>query len=149
MSPLGRNPLWHSPGERFGRVVLIEHVRQPSHKHWRMRCDCGREFVRQISTLTGSANPSCGFQPCNPRGRSDVVTYAAAHYRLYAERGPARDYECVVCGGPAREWAYDYTDPSPLVAPTGTHYSMDSWRYRPMCCSCHTLHDNRTKESSQ
>lgn len=73
------------------------------------------------------------------------MSYAAAHYRIYAERGRAVGHICR-CGDVAREWAYDYTDPDTLIGPNDRPYSLDTNRYVPMCCSCHTSHDLNHKE---
>jgi hypothetical protein len=77
----------------------------------------------------------------HPRWRGDDASYGAAHDHLRTTRGPATAHECCGCGGPASQWAYDYSDPAPLRDGRGLLYSRDVARYRPMCPSCHKLHD--------
>lgn len=80
-----------------------------------------------------------------------VVEYQRAHRRVYRLWGRARRYPCVSCGQPARQWAYDGTDPSerrgydhtgsrkPLARPM--IFSIWPEFYMPMCNTCHRCHD--------
>lgn len=52
------------------------------------------------------------------RGRSEVVGYRGAHYRVRSTRGSAALHVCP-CGQPAAQWAYDNADPAELVADKG------------------------------
>lgn len=60
---MARNGLWYSPGKKFGKVELVEHVRQPTRQHWLMRCDCGREFIRAVNNVSRprKTKASCGY----------------------------------------------------------------------------------------
>ena len=62
--------------------------------------------------------------------------YDRAHRRVKALWGLARQYPCVKCGGPARHWAYDWTDPSSLE-----NYSHWPEFYMPLCFACHRHYD--------
>lgn len=76
------------------------------------------------------------------RKPDEQATYRAIHGRLAVERGPARLYACAECGGCAREWAYDYSDPTAKSSSQGP-FSVDLERYRPLCASCHKFEDTR------
>lgn len=81
----------------------------------------------------------------------------SAHKRVYRERGSASNYDCVCCGEPAQEWAYDHLDENEQRDADGKYagrpFSMDPMRYEPMCARCHRIIDmwinasiKRTKE---
>lgn len=74
---------------------------------------------------------------------SDHPGYWAVHKRLRAERGPASDHDCVDCGGGARDWSYDGTDPDPLLDSARHPYSADLSHYEPRCRACHMRQDER------
>lgn len=66
------------------------------------------------------------------------VGYWSVRNRLRTERGPAAAQACAECGGPAVDWSYDGSDPAERTcAYRGYRYSLDLWRYRPRCRSCH------------
>ena len=73
--------------------------------------------------------------------REPAMDYKAVHQRLRTKRGKAADHLCVECFGPAKEWAYDHTDPHPLTdwveGRSWVTYSADLDRYHPMCIKCH------------
>lgn len=82
----------------------------------------------------GDARPDVPVQARTPGG----VSYWSVHHRLGVERGPATALPCAECGGPARSWSYDGTDPDERTDPTqGYRYSLDLDRYRPRCRPCH------------
>ena len=68
--------------------------------------------------------------------------YRTTHDRLRRTRGPAKDYPCVSCGGPAREWAYQYTGTVLRDSQQNRAYSEDPADYAPMCSGCHRSFDN-------
>lgn len=79
-----------------------------------------------------------------------VVGYGAAHRRVYRAKGRAADHRCQHCGNPAKQWAYDHTDPNELAevqrirgVPTELVYSLDPIHYFPLCQPCHREHDGR------
>jgi hypothetical protein len=72
---------------------------------------------------------------------SDVVSYSQAHLRLKTDRGRADQYECISCGGQAREWAYMGDGSDALTDDLGRLYSTDQTAYEPMCVACHRRHD--------
>jgi hypothetical protein len=80
--------------------------------------------------------------PENPNWVGDAASYSAVHRRLWSERGKVGQYECRHCGKAAKNWAYDYTDPSPKFNEHGSPYSTDLGRYFPLCVSCHRKFDN-------
>ncbi|MYR05302.1 hypothetical protein GTV32_02740 [Gordonia sp. SID5947] len=89
------------------------------------------------------------FGPDHPRWVGDTASYDTAHQRVRAQRGPASDYACDYCGGPAYSWAYDYADPDEKIAgpgkAEGSPYSLDVNHYMPMCIRCHNRHDVNTR----
>lgn len=68
--------------------------------------------------------------------RSRGTSYGAARTWVATHRGKAAGYRCVECGGPARVWSYDGTDPEARTGPRGCRYSLDPGCYRPCCRSC-------------
>lgn len=51
-------------GIRYGRLVVIGRAREAGHRHWTMRCDCGKTKARQIDDVlramrNGVVSPSC------------------------------------------------------------------------------------------
>jgi hypothetical protein len=69
-----------------------------------------------------------------------MTCYAQAHEAVFEARGKASDYPCAKCGGPARDWSYDYQDPEQLVEDRHP-YSLDVDHYLPMCRLCHRRHE--------
>jgi 3-oxoacyl-[acyl-carrier protein] reductase len=59
------------------------------------------------------------------------------HHRVKKARGPASNYPCVDCGGPAQDWST--ADPS----------SDDVWaRFQPRCRKCHRRYDGAVGEGN-
>lgn len=82
--------------------------------------------------------------PGHPCWKGDECGYHAAHERVRRTRGRAADLDCVWCGGPAVQWAYDHSDSRVFAdAQDGQElpYSPDVWRYQPMCVPCHKRMD--------
>jgi len=85
----------------------------------------------------------------NSRWLGEAVSYAGAHARVYAARGPASAHACLHCGKAAQEWAYDHTDPDGKTevrardgrAPSPVPYSTDPAHYIPLCRTCHLKFD--------
>jgi len=81
---------------------------------------------------------------------SSFVTYAHAHARVKGMWGPAGQYECIKCSGPARDWCYDGSDPEEILgvrdtskrSPGLSWYSLYPEFYAPMCRSCHRQEDS-------
>lgn len=76
------------------------------------------------------------------------IGYRLAHTRVAATFGPAKQSPCIACGGQAREWAYDGTDPESIsgeIRVKGKLYPVTWSRfpefYMPMCFSCHRMLD--------
>lgn len=77
--------------------------------------------------------------------KGDIPTWGAIHRRLSRTRGPARNHDCVDCGGPAREWSYNGKDDGELMGKSGRFevaFSENLDNYEPRCCSCHRKFDN-------
>jgi len=78
----------------------------------------------------------------HPNYLGDQVGYSGLHIRLRKERGSAGNYKCVHCGGDAKHWAYDHTDPAEQTDEAYGVYSTDMSRYIPLCVSCHRVFDD-------
>lgn len=80
---------------------------------------------------------------------TDDPTYRTVHSRLQAERGPASDYRCVDCLGPADDWSYDNGDSAERVDPKTTcAYSLDADHYEPRCKRCHYRFDHHKAKTN-
>lgn len=83
-------------------------------------------------------------KPVRPYMPLGVPSYNRAHTKLYEERGSAKDYLCVACGGPAEHWALKH-DVDSLIdqwsAEKGKAYSLDPYAYQPMCVLHHFAYD--------
>ena len=77
------------------------------------------------------------------RGDSEPCrAYQSVHYRLVRDRGPARNYPCSSCAGPASDWAFQYPENRTEICPkTRRRYSTLTEDYAPMCRSCHLRFD--------
>lgn len=79
------------------------------------------------------------------RWSGDAVTYSGMHRRVASRRGPARDHDCINCGNPAQEWAYDHQDPKERRGTSNgqeVYFSLDPAHYEPRCVPCHRAFDN-------
>jgi hypothetical protein len=48
-------------GRRFGKLTVLEFShRVKQYKHWKVRCDCGRETTMRGTSLTSENSTSCG-----------------------------------------------------------------------------------------
>lgn len=75
--------------------------------------------------------------------RARNATYRGVHRRLRMLRGAANGHLCADCSKPAKEWAYDHSDPNAATCPrTGMLYSPDIAHYSPRCRSCHEALDS-------
>lgn len=119
-----------------------------------------RQYGRASCSVEGCGRPHKGKGFCEAHlrrwrhhGSTDrivakfqFVTYEATHQRVSALWGSASQYRCIKCGNPAREWAYDGTDPGQLTGPirrmSGLYY-YSQWPefYMPMCIRCHRVMD--------
>lgn len=79
---------------------------------------------------------------------SDNIGLMGAHSRVSALWGKASQYPCVQCGEPAKDWAYDGTDPAEKYGPQArrgkeywSFYSICPEFYMPMCRPCHRSRD--------
>lgn len=101
----------NSPGERFGRLVLVvrAHRNERGALFWACRCDCGADVVVKAHNLQRGATTSCGCyrrELCAPLSRKPIhgmagsptyITWlsmiarcekpAHEHYRYYGGRG--------------------------------------------------------------
>lgn len=71
------------------------------------------------------------------------MTYAAAHSRVRAVRGPAREHACP-CGDRADEWAYSHSgisERSEVRRNSVVPFSDDPWQYQALCTPCHRRAD--------
>lgn len=126
--------------ERFGTLVVIE----SAGSKWRCQCDCGadKEFAAGGLNRTGDAS-TCGDKTAH---RNDKPNYPAAHARLRADRGPAKNHPCVACGEQAAHWSYNHDDPEEMYyddpwSNSILAYSAQQDSYSPRCVPCHKRFD--------
>lgn len=68
------------------------------------------------------------------------MSYSTTHLRLRRQRGPAAEFACADCAGPANEWSYDGLDPDHKIE-DGMAYSLNLDHYAPRCFMCHSAFD--------
>jgi hypothetical protein len=86
----------------------------------------------------------------NPPGHRDP-SYETLHMRIKYGRGPAKNQDCVDCGGPAAEWSYSHSGEDEYEAwclSDKAYYkaSNDIYQYEPRCKQCHTDFDGSQHE---
>ena len=92
---------------------------------------------------------SAGGRVVNPK--KDLPKYRAVHMRLQAAYGKASNWDCVKCGGRARQWAYSNTCQEEI---RGNHmgydvgYCVHPEHYKPMCVPCHSAYDKACRAQS-
>lgn len=87
-----------------------------------------------------------------PNRITETPTYSTVHTRLTRWRGKAKDFECVDCGGTAKEWSLNNDAQHTVVGiasikngvPYESRYSYDINDYSPRCGDCHLEHDGKS-----
>lgn len=146
-------------GQRFGRLVVLGRAPNRGRRTaWRAQCDCGTETETCSRELIRGRTKSCGclhkeisrarMLEVGPLGaaarRKPVPAYLGAHHRVRRQRGSAGLLPCQHCGGAAKDWAYDHSDPAPhheVIRGVRLAYSLDLNRYIPLCRPCHSKFD--------
>lgn len=127
-------------GQRFGSLTVIKRI---SGTAWLCQCDCGAQAEARTGNLNRGDAKSCGNRYIHAR-RTDSG-YGAAHWRVYRDRGPIADQDCIDCGDPARHWSYDHDDQNELLAyvrsANPVAYSLNPDHYSPRCVPCHKRFD--------
>lgn len=130
-------------GQRFGALVAVE---QCDGSRWLCRCDCGNEKRILTGDLRRGSTQSCGERPTHPR--KQTITYAGAHDRVRAVKGPAKNQSCCDCTASAAHWSYDHGDTNELTEVVSSRgytyevpYSVDPTHYNPRCVRCHRIFD--------
>lgn len=136
--PLGWNDIDHDPD--VGQEVALCRVSDCAN-HRRSKGYCDKHYRKWLRY----GNPEGAARRGRPRG--DSATYMAVHLRLARDRGPAKNFPCVDCGGPARTWSYNHQDPDVHVDEQGRPYSLDQNFYQARCDGCHNLYDNAPKNN--
>lgn len=72
-----KNRLKYHPGQRFGSVVLIHPV---GNGLWKLRCDCGKEFVSRIYPYKIGRNRTCG---CSSHDGSKQIKHNCSRTETY------------------------------------------------------------------
>lgn len=122
-------------GQRFGELVVLEY--SAAEYRWRCQCDCGaRTSVRSANLRNGSTR-TCGVK----RRHVTPASYDAAHERVRAVRGRAREHGCERCGAPAAQWAYRRLDAAERHDTGPGPWSPDPYDYMPLCVPCHKRYD--------
>lgn len=84
----------------------------------------------------------------HPNWIGDQISYAGAHRRVRAAKGPASNYTCLHCHKPAEQWAYDNQDPDERTVGK-QRFSVDLRRYIPLCVPCHSPFDKAARRAAQ
>lgn len=83
----------------------------------------------------------------NHMWRGDTISYDAAHERVKAGRGSAREHSCVDCGQPASDWSYNGdAEDEQIDQETGCAYSPTPAAYDARCRPCHQRFDRRRRD---
>lgn len=112
---------------------------------------CPKHYAR---TLRGNDpwEPVVFSGPGSPNWKDRLaLSYDTLHERLRRFRGPATEHACVSCGDHAHHWAYQHTDPNPLISrkglSRGCEYSEDLSCYEAMCRRCHKRLDREWRQN--
>jgi hypothetical protein len=101
--------------------------------------------VRGGCSVEGCSSPHQGRGYCN----SHLKKFTRYGDPLVKARGKASEYRCISCGDIAEEWAYDHSVPDPDVkydVEKSLPYSLEIFRYIPMCVPCHRYFDAKRKQ---
>lgn len=74
-------------GQRFGRLVVVERVKNKWKNHgsyWLCKCDCGKEKIVESHNLRNGSTKSCGCLNDEKRGQSNKTHGQSHRERLYA-----------------------------------------------------------------
>ena len=89
-----------------------------------------------------------------PKQLNPNIGYGAAHTRTRNYYGSASKFDCIECGDPASDWAYDGTDEEErhsTVVVGGSQYPViySVWPefYMPMCKPCHSARDGALRSA--
>lgn len=136
-------------GRRFDELLVTGYA---GSGYWACMCDCGAGITRRAGELNRihekGFRATCGNRTVHQR--QEWVDYSGAHCRVRADRGSARNYQCVDCGDSAAEWSYDNKDPDEFIA-TGKAghncaYSLKPEHYEPRCSRCHRRFDREHRQ---
>lgn len=93
----------HEPGERFGHIVLVRYVRQDKYGQvWRVRCDCGRTFERQLASLKAHVRRS-GDARCRACATREWISTTAPRVSLAGMAARYGDREAFILRDLRRE----------------------------------------------
>lgn len=136
----GKANLIDLTGQRFGQVVVLEHV---GRSRWAVRCDCGKTWVTWSDHLRRGNVISCGHALS-----MDEICYRTRHARIARTRGAAATHLCVDCGQQAHNWSLREGVPAEFLrADAGGRSGGVSWSirdedYEPRCIPCHRWLDH-------
>jgi hypothetical protein len=102
---------------------------------WRPCPVCGT--LARIRRDRLSCSRTCGYQLAGVALRSQNPSYDVWHSRVKKARGPASDYSCVDCGGPAEDWSTADSASDDVAA-----------RFQPRCRKCHRRYDGAVGEGN-
>lgn len=96
-------------GGKYGKLTIIEQVKDPKHTKYRYRCECGNEGIRRGDQIFKAESPSCGCDiGCGKRRKkvNQIINTIINNckikngYYLETESGRRRLYamcECLKC----------------------------------------------------
>jgi len=103
---------------------------------WKRCPVCGR--LARIRRDRRSCSRACGHKLTGAALRAGRPSYDVWHSRVKKARGPASNYRCIDCGGPAGDWS------------TADRSSDDiRVRFQPRCRRCHRRYDGAVGEGSE
>lgn len=102
---------------------------------WRPCPVCGT--LALIRRDNRSCSRACGYQLARAARQAAHPSYDVWHHRVTKARGPARDYPCVDCGRPAKDWSTVNSATDDVQA-----------RFQPRCRKCHRRYDGGIGESN-
>ena len=147
----------YQAGDRFGSLTMLAYAPpSPSGESRALwRCMCGVQKIIQVSNVVNGRTTTCASRITHPdpRSKGPEIGYSAAHQRVLAARGPAKDHRCAFCPEPARDWAYGHGCPDERAdqhgKEAGRPYSPDPDRYLPACRAHHGGLDRTHRETGQ
>jgi hypothetical protein len=103
------------------------------------------EHRRKISEISRDPAMKARRRAARIARRKPPETYRQVHKRLLTDRGPAKNYPCVDCGEPAKDWSRDgltWENVAQGISGKRLLFSTDLSVYRPRCQLCHNRLDN-------
>lgn len=86
--------------------------------------------------------------PANHMWKGPDCGYQAAHLRVAASKGKARQHPCVDCGKPAHDWSYAHGCPTEISSQGRPPYCVHPDHYQARCRPCHRAYDRKEVDAN-